>query len=88
MNFEGWFDPNETPPPEFEEVIVITENRRVRSAVYAKGHWNTYVPIVLWQPLPNIPRGFVKYMDERNAPVKKEPKAEATKTVKRRAKKK
>ena len=59
-----WRDPKTDPPEEYTEVIVTTETGRVTSSYYYKGRFNTYTPIIAWQPMPNP------------AKVKKEPKPE------------
>lgn len=49
---DDWRDPVADPPEEYTEVIITTEMGRVTSATYGRGRWNTYTPILCWQPMP------------------------------------
>lgn len=51
-----WRDPKTDPPEEYTEVIVTTETGRVTSSYYYKGRFNTYTPIIAWQPMPKPAR--------------------------------
>lgn len=51
-----WRDPKTDPPEEYTEVIVWLETDRITSSKYYKGKFSTYVPVIGWQPFPELPK--------------------------------
>ena len=85
---DDWRDPVADPPEEYTEVIITTEMGRVTSATYGRGRWNTYTPILCWQPMPKAGKEIKD--DTTPAPAEETPakpkKTTAKRTVKRKIK--
>ena len=64
-----WTSVKDRLPEKFKEVIVATEDGRVKSAIYAGGDkWNTFLNITHWMEYPEAP--YVVVSDEEE-PIKK-----------------
>ena len=51
-----WFDAKTNPPKPYQEIIICSDNRNVKPAIYlGNGKYNTFVNVVYWQPFPNPP---------------------------------
>ena len=56
-----WINIKDTMPPPYQEVIIASNENRVKSAIYmGNGKWNTFVQIVAWMPYPDPPKSFTK----------------------------
>lgn len=52
-----WIAIRDRFPEKFSEVIVCTNEGRVKSAIYmGDGKFNTFMPIVYWMPMPEAPK--------------------------------
>ena len=66
-----WISVRDRLPDKFKEVIVATEEGRVKSAIYAGGDkWNTFLNITHWMEFPEAPEIVVED-DIEEEPVKK-----------------
>ena len=51
-----WINAKTDPPADYKEVIICSDDRKVKSAIYlGNGKWNTFLNVVYWQPFPNPP---------------------------------
>ena len=51
-----WININDKKPNPYQEVIICSNEGRVKSAIYMRdGKWNTFIPVVYWMPYPNPP---------------------------------
>lgn len=56
-----WININDRLPQQYVEVIVCSNEGRVRAAIYmGGGKWNTFLPVVYWMPMPTPPDGLVE----------------------------
>lgn len=51
----NWNDVTTTPPPERQEVLVYTEDGKMRVCMYYRGIWNTYMKVTHWMEKPDKP---------------------------------
>lgn len=52
-----WIAIRDRLPNKFSEVIVCTNEGRVKSAIYmGDGKFNTFLPIIYWMPMPEAPK--------------------------------
>ena len=52
-----WIDAKKNPPEMYQEIIICSDERRVKPAIYlGNGKYNTYLNVVYWQPLPEAPK--------------------------------
>jgi hypothetical protein len=64
-----WININDRLPERFQEVIMCSDEGKVKSAVHmGDGKFNTFLQVVYWQPMPKAPEMNNKEIDE---PVKK-----------------
>lgn len=47
-----WRDPTTDPPEENTDVLVYTDEDKMKVARLCRGKWNTYQQIIGWYPLP------------------------------------
>lgn len=47
-----WRDPIAEPPDENTDVLVYTDEDKMKVARLCRGRWNTYMQVVGWCPLP------------------------------------
>lgn len=67
-----WIDVNEKFPDLFQEVIVCSDENKVKSAVYLGNEkWSTFFQVTHWQPYPTPPERVIEEEEEVAAPVKK-----------------
>ena len=51
-----WINAKTQPPDKYKEVIICSDTKAVKSAMYlGDGKWNTFLQVVLWQPFPEAP---------------------------------
>lgn len=51
-----WINISEKYPNPYEEVIICSNEGRVKSAIYVNnGKWNTFLNVVYWMPMPKAP---------------------------------
>lgn len=60
---DEWNNVKDNPPPEGKDLLVYTENDKIRVATYFNGRWNTYLKVTHWQKTPKKPK---KQKIERN----------------------
>ena len=64
-----WISVKDRLPEKFKEVIVSTEDGRVKSAIYiGRDQWNTFLNITHWMEYPEAPDVVVSDEEE---PIKK-----------------
>lgn len=51
-----WNDPITVPPPERTDVLIYTEENRMKVARVCRGKWDTYVKVMAWTELPDKPK--------------------------------
>ena len=67
-----WFDAKTNPPEAYQEVIICSDERKVKAAIYlGNGKWNTFLNVVYWQPLPNPPKRVNEANEDSVESVKK-----------------
>ena len=65
-----WIDVKTNPPPTYKEVIVCSDEKIVKSAIYlGNNKWNTFLNVVRWQPYPEAPEDLNE--EETSAPKKR-----------------
>lgn len=66
-----WIDVKDRLPDQYHEVIIATDDGRVKSAMYMlNGKWNTFLNITHWMEYPDAPKVDV-VDDTEEEPVKK-----------------
>lgn len=51
-----WININDKQPSPYQEVIICSDEGRVKSAIYMKdGKWSTFVKVIYWMPMPEAP---------------------------------
>ena len=64
-----WINVKDRLPDNFHEVIVTTDDGRVKSAMYMfDGKWNTFLNVTHWMEYPEAPEVVVSDEEE---PIKK-----------------
>ena len=54
-----WININDKQPDSYQEVIIASNEGRVKSAIYmGAGKWNTFLEIAYWMPMPEPPDGL------------------------------
>ena len=53
---DNWNNVATTPPPEGKEVLVYTEDDKMKVCVCFKGRWNTYLKVTHWMEKPEGPK--------------------------------
>ena len=54
---DNWIHINEQSPDKYQEVIICSDEDRVKSAMYlGNGKWSTYLTVEYWQPFPEAPK--------------------------------
>ena len=67
-----WINVNEQSPAPYQEVIICSNERRVKAATYlGDGKYNTFLQVVYWQPMPMPPEILNEVNDAPVEPVKK-----------------
>ena len=54
-----WNNAITTPPSDGQEVIVYTEEGKMKVCVYFKGRWSTYMRVTHWMEKPKAPEDTV-----------------------------
>lgn len=66
-----WINVNDKLPNKYQEVIIATDDGRVKSAMYmTNGKWNTFLNVTHWMEFPEAPEAVVEAESEEE-PVKK-----------------
>lgn len=56
-----WINIKDQLPKQYEEVIIASNEGRVRAAIYmGNGKWNTFLPVAYWMPYPSAPTESVQ----------------------------
>lgn len=56
-----WIDINDQPPQIYKEVIICSDDDKVKSAIYlGSGKWNTFLNVEFWMPFPEAPKRVVR----------------------------
>ncbi len=64
-----WIDAKTQPPKVYQEVIICSDEGKVKSATYlGNGKYNTFLNVEWWQPYPEPPKMIVV---ETEAPKKR-----------------
>jgi hypothetical protein len=71
-----WINIQDKQPDKFSEIIICTNEGRVKSAIYmGNGKFNTFVPVAYWMPFPEPPKPTKTSEDKKEEmpvePVKK-----------------
>ena len=67
-----WFDAKTNPPDPYQEVIICSDEHRVKSAIYlGNGKYSTFVNVVYWMPFPKPPEVENEVSESPVEPVKK-----------------
>ena len=65
-----WINVNEQPPAPYQEVIICSNEKRVKAATYlGDGKYNTFLQVAYWQPMPTPPEELK--VEEVEAPKKR-----------------
>lgn len=57
--FMDWISIKDKQPEPYQEVIIASNEGRVKSAIYiGAGKWNTFLEIAYWMPMPKLPNGL------------------------------
>lgn len=65
-----WISVKDRLPDKFHEVIIATDDGKVKSAMYMyDGKWNTFLNVTHWMEYPEAPE--VDIVDIEKEPVKK-----------------
>ena len=65
-----WININDKKPEFYQEVIICSNEGKVKSAIYmGNGKWNTFLVVTHWMPFPSPHNGAVEVTIE--APKKK-----------------
>ena len=52
----NWINAKTQPPERYQEVIICSDEGKVKSAIYlGDGKYNTFLNVVYWQPMPEAP---------------------------------
>ena len=52
----NWINAKTQPPERYQEVIICSDDGKVKSAIYlGDGKYNTFLNVVYWQPMPEAP---------------------------------
>ena len=64
-----WIDVTKQLPTPFQEVIVCSDENKVKAAVYLDNNkWSTFLHVTHWQPYPDPPERIIEKPTEE-APV-------------------
>lgn len=66
----NWINAKTQPPDKYQEIIICSDEGRVKSATYlGDGKYNTFLNVAYWQPFPeapeNIENGEVEPVNKR-----------------------
>jgi hypothetical protein len=51
-----WINIADKQPDEYKEVIICSDEGKVKSAIYVgNGKWNTFLKVTYWMPMPEAP---------------------------------
>lgn len=54
---DEWIHISERHPEKYQEVIICSDEDKVKGAIYmGDNKWNTYTRVEWWQPLPKAPK--------------------------------
>lgn len=54
-----WNNAKTQPPEKYQEVIICSDEGKVKSAIYlGDGKYNTFLNVVCWQPMPKAPENI------------------------------
>lgn len=56
----AWNNPFTDPPQENTDVLIYTDEGKMKVARLCKGRWDTYLKVIGWQPLPKDKPKFDK----------------------------
>lgn len=65
-----WNNVDTNPPPEGKDLLVYTDDDKIRVCVYFKGRWNTYLKVTHWQYPPKGPQKIEEEPKKRGRPKK------------------
>lgn len=65
-----WYDINLEDPPDGKEVLVYTDDGKMRVCIYFNGRWNTYLKITHWAKLPKRPDNEIVEVKKKGRPKK------------------
>ena len=52
-----WININDQQPDKFSEILICTNEGRVKAAIYmGNGKFNTFLPVAYWMPFPEPPK--------------------------------
>lgn len=61
-----WNDAKTQPPRPYQEVIICSDDDKVKSAIYlGNGKWNTFLDVELWMPFPDAPKRTKDVVDTK-----------------------
>lgn len=57
--FMDWINVKTQPPKKYQEVIICSDEGKVKSAIYlGDGKYNTFLNVVYWQSMPEAPENI------------------------------